>query len=202
MSKNSATKRKLPSPARRRHARPIESDDFPILEQLFGANGACGGCWCMYWRVPSTGNYWAAHKGVKNKHAFRRLIETSEAHGAIAFEGDDPIGWCSYGPRDSFAYLKRSRLLPEPTIEGVWSITCFFIARRARMQGVSSLLLQTACTDVRQRGARYLEGYPSSAVGGVAAAAFVHTGLPGPFLKSGFSPVAVSGARTVMRKRL
>jgi hypothetical protein len=21
------------------------------LEALFGGNGACGGCWCMYWRL-------------------------------------------------------------------------------------------------------------------------------------------------------
>src|SRR5262249_49234892 len=24
---------------------------WPALEELFGENGACGGCWCMVWRV-------------------------------------------------------------------------------------------------------------------------------------------------------
>jgi hypothetical protein len=107
-----------------------------------------------------------------------------------------------YGPHASFAYLERSRMLPKPTTEGVWAITCFFIARQARMQGVSALLLRTACKDARKRGGRNLEGYPRAGTDGLTAAAFVHTGLPGPFLKSGFRPTETAGARIVMRKRL
>jgi len=72
MPKDNAKKELLP-PARRRHARPVTKDDFPILERLLGASGACGGCWCMYWRVPSMGNYWTAHKGAK-KSAFRKPL--------------------------------------------------------------------------------------------------------------------------------
>jgi hypothetical protein len=26
-------------------------DLWPALEDLFGKNGAVGGCWCMYWRI-------------------------------------------------------------------------------------------------------------------------------------------------------
>jgi len=141
-------------------------------------------------------------RAPRTKSAFRKLIETGEAHGAIAFEGDDPIGWCSYGPHASFAYFERSRMLPKPTKEVVWAVTCFFITRQARMQGVSTLLLRTACTDARKRGARYLEGYPSAAADGLAAAAFVNTGLPGPFQQSGFRPTDTAGARIVMSKRL
>ena len=70
------------------------------------------------------------------------------------------------------------------------------------MQGVSTLLLRTACTDARKRGARYLEGYPSAAADGLAAAAFVNTGLPGPFQQSGFRPTDTAVARIVMSKRL
>lgn len=31
--------------------RPLTSDLWPAFEDLFGRNGACNGCWCMFWRV-------------------------------------------------------------------------------------------------------------------------------------------------------
>ena len=33
--------------------RPLTSDLWPAFEDLFGENGACNGCWCMYWRIGS-----------------------------------------------------------------------------------------------------------------------------------------------------
>ena len=29
----------------------LTSARWPSLEKLFGKNGACGGCWCMHWRM-------------------------------------------------------------------------------------------------------------------------------------------------------
>lgn len=31
--------------------RPLEPGDWPIIVRLFGANGACGGCWCTWARI-------------------------------------------------------------------------------------------------------------------------------------------------------
>jgi hypothetical protein len=31
--------------------RPVTPARWPDLEQLFGERGACGGCWCMVWRL-------------------------------------------------------------------------------------------------------------------------------------------------------
>jgi hypothetical protein len=30
---------------------PLTPNLWPALENLFGENGACNGCWCMYWRI-------------------------------------------------------------------------------------------------------------------------------------------------------
>ena len=32
---------------------PATPDTWRDLETLFGEKGACGGCWCMAWRVPA-----------------------------------------------------------------------------------------------------------------------------------------------------
>lgn len=184
-------------------ARPIGLGDFPAIEALFGARGACGGCWCMIWRVPTTGaDYWNAHKGAKNKAAFEALVRGGKALGCLAYDGDEPVGWCSFGPRADFGYLSRSRTIPASSEEGVWSITCFYIKATHRRRGLSRLLIATACVAARRAGARYIEGYPTPARSSSAPAAFVHTGLPSPFTANGFKVVSKAGARLVMRKRL
>jgi hypothetical protein len=33
--------------------RPLTPDRWPALEDLFGRSAACGGCWCMHWRIGS-----------------------------------------------------------------------------------------------------------------------------------------------------
>ena len=33
---------------------PLTPDLWPVFEDLFGENGAAGGCWCMYWRIDRT----------------------------------------------------------------------------------------------------------------------------------------------------
>ena len=41
--------------------RPATREHWSDLAALFGARGACGGCWCMFWR--QTGADFAARKG-------------------------------------------------------------------------------------------------------------------------------------------
>jgi hypothetical protein len=51
--------------------RTITPDDWPAIERLFGANGACGGCWCMWWRVEKGGRTWDGTKGEPARKALR-----------------------------------------------------------------------------------------------------------------------------------
>ena len=41
------------------------------MEELFGANGACGGCWCMAWRIEK-GEKWAEVKGANAKQRMKK----------------------------------------------------------------------------------------------------------------------------------
>lgn len=59
--------------------RPLSAEFWPAFEELFGANGACGGCWCMVWRVPS--KEWDARKGSRNRQSMRRMLATFEKAG-------------------------------------------------------------------------------------------------------------------------
>ncbi len=52
---------------------------WPDVEKLFGERGACGGCWCMAWRLRNKD--WLEGKGAKNKRAFKKLVRSGEKPG-------------------------------------------------------------------------------------------------------------------------
>jgi ribosomal protein S18 acetylase RimI-like enzyme len=43
---------------------------------------------------------------------------------------------------------------------GIWSITCFFIAKSERGHGVATILLDAAVAHAASKGARAVEAYP------------------------------------------
>jgi len=166
--------------------RPLAKSDWAKIEALFGANGACAGCWCMFWRAP-TRKDWEALRGAKAKAAFRRLVTRGEARGILAFDGDEAVGWCSFGPRSVFPATERMRSYVVADAADVWSVNCFFIRRDHRRQGIARGLLEAAVAEARRAGARKIEGYPTDVRPGTRQAdAFVYKGTLGLFEAVGF----------------
>lgn len=134
---------------------------WSAVERLFGPNGACGGCWCMWWRAESR-KVWNEIKGAGAKKAFKNLVQEGKAHGILAFAKDEPVGWCSFGPRKDFPSLERVRAYKRDDTADVWSINCFFIHRKWRGKGLSRGLLNAAVEAIRRRGIKLVEAYPST----------------------------------------
>ena len=167
--------------------RPLTRDDWPVIEALFGANGACGGCWCMWWRVPMGGKAWDAAKGAPNRVAFRGLVESGRASGVLAFDGERAVGWCAVGPRADFPRLDRSKALARAWSADTWSINCLYVPARERGRGVATALVEAAVALASERGAREIEAYPHVvAPGSRQAGAFVWTGVPALYERLGF----------------
>jgi GNAT superfamily N-acetyltransferase len=184
--------------------RELTTADWPQIEALFGSNGACGGCWCMSWRI-GKGEKWDAIKGDGAKARMKALVESGEALGILAFDGDQPIGWTTFGPRRSFAKLDRAPSLACDDADAVWSIPCFFVQRGYRGQGVSRAMLAAAQQAMAQRGVTTVEGYPAKppADGTPLPAAFAWTGPRAVFDAAGFTVVGnPDGGKQRMRKAL
>jgi GNAT superfamily N-acetyltransferase len=178
--------------------RPLTPARWKDLEALFGERGACGGCWCMFWRRPRS--VFERQKGKGNRQALRKLVQKGEPPGLIAYEGRTPIGWCAVAPRADYPALARSRILQPVDDEPVWSVSCLFVARPYRKRGVSTRLLEAAADYACRRGGRIVEGYPVEPRGPVADA-FVWTGLASAFRRAGFKEVARrSKTRPIMRR--
>jgi hypothetical protein len=165
--------------------RTITAHDWPLIERLFGERGACGGCWCMWPRLPQGGKLWEQSKGETNRRNFRRLVRAGEVHAVIALAGDEPIGWCCFGPRPDFPRLDRIKAIP-PSPAGAWSIVCFYIPARHRQQGLATQLAAAATQAALAAGAKSVEGYPAEPKTGVASASFAWMGLPGVFQANGY----------------
>ena len=176
---------------------PLTPERWVDLEKLFGEKGACGGCWCMYWRLKRS--EFKQGKGSKNKEALKRLVASGEIPGVLAFANGEPVGWCSVAPRESFPTLERSRVLERVDDMPVWSVVCLFVAKPFRRKGVSSELLRAAVDHVRKLGGKIVEGYPVEPKT-MLPDPFVYTGLVTAFRKAGFTEVLRrSKTRPIMR---
>ena len=180
---------------------PADARRWPDLERLFGARGACGGCWCMWYRLPRA--EYERGKGQDNRDKLRKLLQAEDPTGVIAYAGEAPIGWCAVAPRSAFTRLERARTLRPVDDQPVWSIVCLFVARGHRRQGVSVALLNGAAEYARSLGALIVEGYPVEPRSGTIPEVFAHPGTPSAFKSAGFREVArPSPTRPVMRRHL
>lgn len=182
---------------------PATVERWRDLEGLFGARGACGGCWCMYWRLARS--VFDRQKGEANREALRALVQTAGSSGApaqglLAYAGDTAVAWCAVAPRSEYPALGRSRILAPVDDQPVWSIACFFVARAWRRRGVLVPLIHAAVEYAAAHGARVVEAYPVEPRKGKMPDAFAWTGLATAFLRAGFVEVARrSATRPIMR---
>lgn len=177
--------------------RPATPGRWRDLEALFGPNGACAGCWCMFWK--QTNAEFRAGKGARNRRTLRRAVASGEVPGLLAYAGREPVGWVAVEPRARYARLAVSRSLPAVDDQPVWSAPCFFVARRFRRRGLTGRLLQAAAEHVRRRGGRILEAYPVDSSRKLSGAE-LYRGAYSTFVRLGFAEVARrSRTRPVVR---
>ncbi|MSP13226.1 MAG: GNAT family N-acetyltransferase [Chloroflexi bacterium] len=177
---------------------PATPDRWEDIEALFGKRGACGGCWCMWWKLKRA--EFDRQKGEGNRQALRFLVQSGEVPGILAYAAGRPVAWCAVAPRENYPALERSRSLKRVDDQPVWSISCLFIARPYRRKGVSAELIKAAIAFARQQGATIIEAYPVESQTGEMPDAFAWTGLASTFRKLGFvEAVPRSQSRKIMR---
>jgi len=183
--------------------RPLTFDLWPALEDLFGPQGACYGCWCTYFRLPPARRR-AGTRETNRAHLMNR-VEAGPPPGLIAFEEGAPVGWMQVGPRADVPEWNNARRVSAP-LEGEavadpanWAISCFFVRPKARGRGLSHRLVAAGIDFARENGARVLDACPlDEAKQSKSVGLFV--GSTRVFEAAGFRPVALRKAgRPLMR---
>jgi GNAT superfamily N-acetyltransferase len=180
---------------------PLTPGRWGDFEKLFGPRGAYGGCWCMFWRLRSSVN--AMNTGDDNKREMKKIVDSNEPPGLMAYADGEPVGWCSIDPREKFLRIEHSRTLKRVDDRaGVWSLNCFVIAKEHRRQGLMTALLGAAVEYAREHGAKIIEAYPIEP-GGELKSYDGYTGVASTFRRRGFREVARPREnQSIMRKEL
>lgn len=142
---------------------PVTVENWELFARFFEAKGSPHYCWCTAYRIRNAPELTAA----KKKACMRGLVASAVPIGVLACQGDEPIGWCSVAPRETYVRLERSRTMPRvtPLTTPTWTILCFFVARAHRNRDVARALLDGAVAYARQQGAEVVEGYPYDSAG-------------------------------------
>ena len=177
---------------------PLTELTWKAFEDLFGENGACAGCWCMFWHLKRSD--FDSQKGTNTRQMMADRVARGEIPGLLAFLGEQAIGWVAVEPRSAYLALERSRSLAAVDDLPVWSIPCFFVDRKYRKQGLTTWLIGEAAKYAFEHGAPAVETYPVIYEGGKTSDTFYYTGKTTAFEKAGFTEVArPSKTKTIMR---
>lgn len=151
-------------------------DDFIAL---FEARGAPHYCWCAGYRSRDFGEMSDDDKRTR----MCGLVQSGIPIGVLAFVDDEPVGWCSIAPRESYQKLERSRTMPRVHDVPTWTVLCFFVPRTHRGEGIAHALLAGAVRYARAEGAVEIEGYPFDTAG----VSSTHRGHSSIFAAAGFT---------------
>lgn len=182
---------------------PFERSMLEDFRALLRRTRATDGCWCM-WHIIPVKDYHAG-RGVQNEQLFNDLVEKSDAPmGLLAYVNGEVSGWVATGPRSRYA-----RAVKTPTLQGrdpaedayVWLVSCFFVAREHRRQGLAGQLLDAAVGLAITFGAKAIEGFPTR--GRRMAGGDIQVGTEHLFARRGFEIARnPSSNRVIMRLEL
>lgn len=167
---------------------PLSKGNWSKFVQLFGEKGACGSCWCMYYRLKKQ-DFQEGKHNEGNKNAMKALVLENRPTGMLGFYEGQPIAWCAFAPREDYLKLENSRVHKRIDDLPVWSIPCFFIDKNFRRLGVSVELLKAVIKYAVKQGIKIIEAYPTIPTQEKLPDSFAWIGLYKSFERSGFKIV-------------
>jgi GNAT superfamily N-acetyltransferase len=179
---------------------PSRWRDFESLFEKY--HGVQAGCWCMFYhRERPNGELSSRARQEANRRDHRALVSEGRGQGILVYAGERAVGWCQYGRREDLPRVEQGRkyraLLPHLPSLPRWRITCFFVDRPYRRQGVAQVALHAALASIARQGGGVVEAYPATHARAVA----VWFGTVRMFEREGFEVVGPFGASNRLVRR-
>ncbi len=192
--------------------RELGPDTWPDFEKLAPQQGSC---WCMYYHrsrpigkeIPrdETGKIRKHVYFLRNKKDKETLVRQGRSHAALVYDGKTLAGWCQYGPKQELPRIDAGRnykkIGPPASEKTLWRITCFYVDKKHRKQGVAKIALDSALESIKKQGGGIVEAYPVVSKKILANAEWVWFGTPSMFQKHGFKPVAPLGTSYMLMRK-
>jgi GNAT superfamily N-acetyltransferase len=141
--------------------KPLTAERWGDLEDLFGPQGPCYGCWCNHFRMPQRLRKPLLGEGARR--LFEERVKQGPPPGVLAYADDKAVGWLQVGPRADIPEWNNPRRASTPLADAPaedisnWAASCFFVRRGFRGQGVTGALIEGAIDFARESGARLIE---------------------------------------------
>jgi GNAT superfamily N-acetyltransferase len=164
--------------------RPLDASTWDAFAELVERNnGIFGGCWCIgYHLLPG-------ESGTDYRAAKESRVRSGRAHAALVLDDDGAAqGWCQYGSPVELPNIKHKREYDKdaPPLPD-WRITCFYVDKKHRGQGIARAALEGALDQIAQAGGGLVEAIPEVTAGREAPGRFLFSATVELFEEYGFS---------------
>jgi GNAT superfamily N-acetyltransferase len=171
-------------------ARPLNASTWDAFAELVERNnGIFGGCWCISFHLE------AGDKGTDYRAGKEARVRAGRAHASLVFD-DSGIaqGWCQYGSPRELPNIKHKREYDKdaPPLPD-WRITCFYVDKKHRGQGIARAALKGALDQIAQAGGGLVEAIPEVTAGREAPGRFLFSATVELFEQYGFARVRQVG---------
>ena len=124
-------------------------------------NGIFGGCWCTWFHDGHPSCQGRGETAEGNRAIKQRLVEHGVAHAALVMDGDEAIAWAEFGtPTELPTLHHRKEYDATTTVVPDYRITCVFVDKRYRRQGVTERAITGALELIARAGGGRVESYP------------------------------------------
>lgn len=170
--------------------RPLDASTWDAFAELVERNGGIfGGCWCIGFHPER----W--EKGTDHREAKEDRVRTGRAHAALVFDADGTAqGWCQWGSPEELPAIKHRReyekaAQPRPD----WRITCVYVDKKHRGQGIARAALDGALAQIGRAGGGLVEAISEVTAGREAQGRFLFSATVELFEDFGFTRVRQVG---------
>jgi GNAT superfamily N-acetyltransferase len=152
-------------------------------------NGIFGGCWCIGFHLDHK------PKQINARKEKEKLVRSDGAHAALVVDDEGKAqGWAQYGSPVELPGIKHRREYEKdaPPLPD-WRITCIFVDRKHRGQGVARAALEGALDQIAERGGGLVEAISEVTEGREAPGRFLFSGTVELFEEHGFERIRQVG---------
>ena len=152
------------------------------MELVERNNGVYGGCWCIAFHSEY-------QRGVSDSRTLEeQLVRVCRARAALVFDADGVAqGWCQHGSPQELGLKHNREYAKDPPPPARWRITCVFVDKQHRGQGVARAGLGDALAQIAAAGGGGVEAISEATVGREAHGRFLFSATVELFEQYGFA---------------
>jgi GNAT superfamily N-acetyltransferase len=179
--------------------KPLDAATWDAFARLVERhNGVFGGCWCT-WFHTFNADKTRTYEG--NRALKEKLAKEGRAHAALVFDGDEAVAWCQYGAPAELPNIHHRKEYQE-TLDVLpdYRMTCIFVDKKHRRNGVTRLALNGALDLIAEAGGGVVEGYPHDTTDG-RKVSVLYNSTRKLYEEAGFTYVRKKGLRNCVMRR-